>query len=142
MSPLDNTLHFRTNMDPRRARDPRLARADPRMQQRPQSGSPLNAQPPPPPPSFPPQGAGSSMPSYPSASAPPPLAMPYSTTPASNQQLNEEAQDAAAMLQHPAPSTTPRPYKARPLFCVVCASNQVCDTHVPRAPAGAHCSSE
>lgn len=139
-------------MDPRRARDPRLARADPR--QRPHSGSPFNA--------LPPQQAGQYVLPYsangispypqqgpsapnsaiagPSYSAAPPQAHPpqqYSSSPASNQQLKEEAQGADSI---PPALFTPRTnsqqlqqstaqsniYRAKPLFCVVCASNQVC----------------
>ena len=90
-------------MDPRRARDPRLARADPRLQ-RVQSGSPV--------------------------STPPPL---YNST----EQWSENGTETSATQQltqtpeaqndHPQSQGTPfQPgYKPRPLFCVVCASNQV-----------------
>ncbi|KAJ7638726.1 phosphoprotein phosphatase [Roridomyces roridus] len=69
-------------MDPRRARDPRLARADPRLQ-RVQRETPPAATPTPPPPAF----------------------------------------ENGAMSQTPVPDAQPA-YKQRPLFCVVCASNQ------------------
>ncbi|KAJ3558660.1 hypothetical protein NM688_g795 [Phlebia brevispora] len=119
-------------MDPRRARDPRLARADPRMQQRPQSGLPLNAPPAQPAPSFPSQGTGSNVSGYTPPSTVPPPSMPYSTTPASNQQLKEEAQDAATLAQHTSTPPASRPYKQRPLFCV----NRSMEGHYVLAKAG------
>ena len=76
-------------MDPRKARDPRLARADPR----------LNHQQPPP-------------------AAPP---------------VWDDTSVAAAQQVAPTTDVTnlqPK-YKPRPLFCVVCASNQVCLLHPP-----------
>lgn len=135
-------------MDPRRARDPRLARADPR--QRPHSGSPFNGPPSQQPGQYgPPPATNGAVPypqhgspaSYPLVSGPsfapsqpqPYLPPQYSSSVASNQQLKDEAQTANS-LPPPmamAPSTSQQPgsqlnvYKARPLFCVVCASNQV-----------------
>ncbi|KAI0347030.1 Ssu72-domain-containing protein [Trametopsis cervina] len=131
-------------MDPRRARDPRLARADPR---RPQPGPTYNAPPQQASPSYPPpdgqvlqsyqMNAQQSYPSTSYAPGPPTYYPPqqYSSGPASNQQLQDEAQGASTL---PPPtaigrSTSQGPqqsspqgtaYKARPLFCVVCASNQ------------------
>ena len=89
-------------MDPRRARDPRLARADPRVQ-RVQLGSPV--------------------------STPPPL---YNS-PQAPEQWMENGTNVPATQQAPhiqndqqqSQSTPQSGYKPRPLFCVVCASNQV-----------------
>lgn len=83
-------------MDPRRARDPRLARADPRLQQQATSSTPPNAPPP-----------------------------PRNTTPSQN----HNTPPPPPSQQHSTPSSeTPETYKERPLFCVVCANNQVCRT--------------
>ncbi|KZT13164.1 Ssu72-domain-containing protein [Laetiporus sulphureus 93-53] len=104
-------------MDPRRARDPRLARAsDPRLQ-RMQSNPPAHAQPPPQAPIPYPQGIPSNLPPYPTATPP-----QYPGGALSNQQLAEEARGAAS-IPKPQPPKPPI-YKPRPLFCVVCASNQ------------------
>jgi len=88
-------------MDPRRARDPRLARADPRLQ-RVSSGSPA-----------PPAPQQQSWPPADSHAAP--QQVQYQASPDVNSNT-------------PAPSTNEAPassiYKPRPLFCVVCASNQ------------------
>ncbi|KAJ3484432.1 hypothetical protein NLI96_g5655 [Meripilus lineatus] len=110
-------------MDPRRARDPRLARADPRLQ-RPHSNSPAPPSHAPTPPQqppyqqqgYPPQASGSNYPPFATATPPP----QYSSGPASNQQLAQEAQEASSIP----PPTQPSIYKPRPLFCIVCASNQ------------------
>lgn len=91
-------------MDPRRARDPRLARG---QQQRQTSDSPA-------PPNFPPQ----SQPQHAEYNAPGPSApTPPQPFAAATSQL----------MTAPSTSTPAAPgaYKARPLFCVVCASNQV-----------------
>ncbi|KAI0723458.1 Ssu72-domain-containing protein [Earliella scabrosa] len=60
-------------------------------------------------------------PPAPSNYTPYPTAAPpqYPGHDASNQQLAQEAQGASTI-----PQSTPSPYKPRPLFCVVCASNQ------------------
>lgn len=79
-------------MDPRRARDPRLVRADPRLQ-RAQPGSPV--------------------------STPPPL-YNFSQPP---EQWIENGTNAQQSLSQPQ-SDQQQSYKPRPLFCVVCASNQ------------------
>jgi RNA polymerase II subunit A C-terminal domain phosphatase SSU72 len=90
-------------MDPRRARDPRLARTDPRLQ-RVQSGSP----------------AGASQSQHHSTengvqnhSTPPPI--PQANLPITPHQDGQQPQG-----QSPPPG-----HKTQPLFCVVCASNQV-----------------
>ncbi|KAI0921947.1 hypothetical protein AcW1_004209 [Taiwanofungus camphoratus] len=107
-------------MDPRRARDPRLARTDPRLQ-RSQSGTPSGPQPAQAQSSFPSYGSLSTVPPYPTATP-----QQYPAAAVSNQQLTEEARGAAALSQPSQPSQNQQPsiYKPRPLFCVVCASNQ------------------
>lgn len=95
-------------MDPRRARDPRLARADPRLQQVP-SGSPA--------PTPSPQQLGqqwSPMNGYDLA--------PSSQSPA---QLSGYPLDGTGQSSLPLDSQIGPTPKERPLFCVVCASNQV-----------------
>lgn len=125
---------FTHPMDPRRARDPRLTRTDPRLQrQHGQPGPSYNA-PPPPYPNYPPQGHGNGGLSYVPPQAPQ-MQQQYSSGPVSNHQLREEAEGASSL---PPPATASQPqtqpateiktkqiYKPRPLFCVVCASNQV-----------------
>ena len=124
------------NMDPRRARDPRLARQDPRLQQQQRSHSHTpTGQPPqslphqtlphqafPDPPSLQASTSQGFQPPVPSNYPPYPTATPpqYPGHDASNQQLTQEAQLATAP-----PPEQPSGYKQRPLFCVVCASNQV-----------------
>jgi len=93
-------------MDPRRARDPRLARVDPRLQQVQADSNSSATLTPPTPPTF------DSLSNYQiengNLNSPPPQSM---------------SQPPAAQ---PSASSTPNsPYKPRPLFCVVCASNQV-----------------
>jgi hypothetical protein len=113
-------------MDPRRTRDPRLARAqaaDPRLQ-RPASHSPA---PPPPPPHS----------NYYNNGGPGPASASHTPTNSTPPQPFVQAGDTVVnQLQYtnaPAPSYLPGAtetsevtrYKQRPLFCVVCASNQV-----------------
>ncbi|KAI0637735.1 Ssu72-like protein-domain-containing protein [Trametes polyzona] len=105
-------------MDPRRARDPRLARQDPRLQQRSQSGTPSGPPPQGPPyqgyqyqqqPPQAPQLQASTSQGYPPPEAQGAASLPHDST---SLQSHEQS--------HP-PSSG---YKPRPLFCVVCASNQ------------------
>ncbi|KAI6119430.1 phosphoprotein phosphatase [Pisolithus croceorrhizus] len=94
-------------MDPRRARDPRLSRADPRIQ-RLASGSPA-----------PPQQIQSSAPWPPSE----PYASAHQISQPSNQQAASSTGGNSMMpfgVEKPPISV----YKPRTLFCVVCASNQ------------------
>lgn len=106
-------------MDPRRARDPRLARADPRLQ-RPQSGSPAPTPPPPPTAAtqFQPNWVENGVPNY---STPPPPQPSPQVTPYQQDIQQGQVVTTAPLQPQPSPST----YKQRPLFCVVCASNQV-----------------
>ncbi|PAV20796.1 phospho phosphatase [Pyrrhoderma noxium] len=103
-------------MDPRRPRDPRLARGDPRLQNRPPSNSP--------------------------APTPTPPYEAHHTPPADSSQFRSEAtkqlEGTGLGLSDAGPSSlqgrtsskeaasriTEKRYKIRPLFCVVCASNQ------------------
>ncbi|KAJ7744534.1 phosphoprotein phosphatase [Mycena maculata] len=95
-------------MDPRRARDPRLARVDPRLQ-RVQQDSPA------PTPTPPPSGIENG---YPNQATPPPALAPYQA------QADSQSSQADSRSSQPMTATTSAPYKQRPLFCVVCASNQ------------------
>ncbi|KAL4075942.1 phosphoprotein phosphatase [Scleroderma citrinum] len=96
-------------MDPRRARDPRLVRTDPRLQ-RPSSGSPA-----------PPHQPSLSTPWLPSephpSSSSQPALRPTQQQATSNIGSNSLASSSDEMLSIPT-------YKPRTLFCVVCASNQ------------------
>lgn len=108
-------------MDPRR-RDPRLqARADPRADPRLQR-QPLPPQQPPPNPAY---GFPSQPDSYNHYPVPQPVPTPEngagSTIVASSAPKPEELSGPAVEVTPPSTSG----YKARPLFCVVCASNQV-----------------
>lgn len=97
-------------MDPRRARDPRLARVDPRLQRVP-SGSPVPT-PTPPSQNNNPQFSTQWMENGTrnSAAVPPQPPSDFQEIPTS------EAQGPQIPVQPD--------YKPRPLFCVVCASNQ------------------
>ncbi|KII94738.1 hypothetical protein PLICRDRAFT_33549 [Plicaturopsis crispa FD-325 SS-3] len=105
-------------MDPRRARDPRLARADPRLQ-RTHSNSPV------PPQQQAPQAqwTENGVPGYTTTAAqetaPQTQAAPYPHYEQASAGSSHQVQQAQP---HP-PASTPM-YKPRPLFCVVCASNQ------------------
>lgn len=109
-------------MDPRRARDPRLAaRADPRLQQRQPSGSPAPAPPPPQPvPQYQNQWPENGVTNY--STPPPSLSGGVPGMPPPTTSLQLETLPHSDMQPSAGPSST---YKPRPLFCVVCASNQV-----------------
>ncbi|KAI6035284.1 phosphoprotein phosphatase [Pisolithus orientalis] len=94
-------------MDPRRARDPRLARADPRIQ-RLASGSPV-----------PPQQAQSSVPWPPSGSY---ASAQQVSRPSSRQATSSTGSSTVTISGVDKPPLSI--YKPRTLFCVVCASNQ------------------
>ncbi|THV08650.1 Ssu72-domain-containing protein [Dendrothele bispora CBS 962.96] len=89
-------------MDPRRARDPRLARVDPRLQRpQPESTTPTSTPP------------------------------PFVQTPFQNSSQDGQSDSSTSESIHHAINTENNPisqpislYKPRPLFCVVCASNQ------------------
>ncbi|THH17956.1 hypothetical protein EW146_g2950 [Bondarzewia mesenterica] len=106
-------------MDPRRARDPRLARhSDPRLQQ---SHSSAQASP-----SYP---SSSSNANYRSTSTPsvhqtPTPPQPFAQAVASASQQITPQPEQAATPQATNHDVGPPTYKPRPLFCVVCASNQ------------------
>lgn len=101
-------------MDPRRARDPRLARADPRLQ-RASSGSPV---PVPTPPQVSTQQqqqwVANGIQNYANPPIPPTQGMPY------QQPVQQPLVPAPPQVQVKPPPA----YKQRLLFCVVCASNQ------------------
>ncbi|KIL70147.1 hypothetical protein M378DRAFT_117053 [Amanita muscaria Koide BX008] len=92
-------------MDPRRVRDPRLARADPRLQ-RVSSGTPVV-------PNHTPQETHDHV--LENGIYTPESSMPQARRLSSQDSIHEEQS-----LNIPAPL----PYKQRPLFCIVCASNQ------------------
>jgi len=79
-------------MDPRRARDPRLVRADPRLQRIP--------------------------------SNPPPAETNYTNWSENDGTPAEPMQEDNTQESLPQNLNAPEPYRARPLFCIVCASNQ------------------
>jgi RNA polymerase II subunit A C-terminal domain phosphatase SSU72 len=93
-------------MDPRRPRDPRLARADPRLQSG--SSTPSVSQP----------QTENGASNY---STPPPTSTLASSPDALSQNVGQPT-TASVSSEKSAPQSS---YKPRPLFCVVCASNQV-----------------
>lgn len=102
-------------MDPRRARDPRLARADPRLQQpqpqqQQQSHTPI------------PNNGINSNPGSHSVTPPQPFVTAIATV---SSQILPPADASTSALTQPLNSHSPASLKTRPLFCVVCASNQV-----------------
>jgi RNA polymerase II subunit A C-terminal domain phosphatase SSU72 len=103
-------------MDPRRARDPRLARADPRLQ-RPRSGSPAPMPTPPQVPTqYQQQWAENGVQNYAAPQITQGQSMPYEQP---VQQLPSGSAPPPIQIK------SALAYKQRLLFCVVCASNQV-----------------
>ncbi|KAF8271725.1 phosphoprotein phosphatase [Lactarius quietus] len=98
-------------MDPRRVRDPRLARVDPRLQQQ-QQRQQLHT---------PPSNGITSNPGSHSVTPPQPFVTAVATM---SSQIPPPTDSSAPTLTQPQnPSFAPS-FKTRPLFCVVCASNQ------------------
>ncbi|KAI0285091.1 Ssu72-like protein-domain-containing protein [Russula aff. rugulosa BPL654] len=103
-------------MDPRRARDPRLARADPRLQQpQPQQQQHQQLHTP-----IPNNGINSNPGSH-SVTPPQPFVTAMATV---SSQILTTADASTSALTQPLNSHSPASFKTRPLFCVVCASNQ------------------
>ncbi|KAG0709534.1 phosphoprotein phosphatase [Suillus ampliporus] len=101
-------------MDPRRARDPRLARVDPRLQRVP-SALPTPS----------PQQQSGSVQGATQWSANGAYTTPLSMVPAVPvQQVDTASENAIAGPSTPTNNMGSSAYKPRPLFCVVCASNQ------------------
>lgn len=94
-------------MDPRKARDPRFGRVDPRLQ-RVDAGTPTQT----------PPLIGDGDASTNSFPLDPALQAQSSSFPHENQQPQTQPPGQSSSSQSAA-------YKSRPLFCVVCASNQV-----------------
>ncbi|KAI0303079.1 Ssu72-like protein-domain-containing protein [Russula brevipes] len=105
-------------MDPRRARDPRLARADPRLQQ-PQPQQPQQQRQPILAP-IPNNGINSNPGSH-SVTPPQPFVTAIATV---SSQIPPPADPSTSALTHSPETPSPARFNTRPLFCVVCASNQ------------------
>ena len=113
-----------TNMDPRRARDPRLAaRADLRLQQPQPHQQQLHQQLPT---SFPNNGVNSNPGSH-SVTPPQPFVSAMATV---SSQIPTAADASTSALTQPMDLHSPASLKTRPLFCVVCASNQVSGSNI------------
>jgi len=106
-------------MDPRRARDPRLARAgtDPRLQQPQPQQQPLRQQLPAP---IPNNGINSNPGSH-SITPPQPFVNAIATV---SSQIPQASDASTSVSTQPPDTRSPACFKTRPLFCVVCASNQ------------------
>jgi len=111
---------FSTGMDPRRARDPRLARTgtDPRLQQPQPQQQPLRQQLPAP---IPNNGINSNPGSH-SITPPQPFVNAIATV---SSQIPQAADASTSASMQPLDTHSLAGFKTRPLFCVVCASNQV-----------------
>ena len=107
-------------MDPRRARDPRLARTgtDPRLQQPQPQQQPLRQQLPTP---IPNNGINSNPGSH-SITPPQPFVNAIATV---SSQIPQAANASTSASTQPPDTPSPPGFKTRPIFCVVCASNQV-----------------
>ena len=108
---LTTHLSIASGMDPRRVRDPRLARADPRLQQQqPRQQLPtLN------------NGVTSNPGSH-SVTPPQPFVNAVATM---SSQIPPATDMSVPTLTQPQNTHVAPSFKTRPLFCVVCASNQV-----------------
>ena len=118
---LTTSSQFRsTGMDPRRARDPRLARTgtDPRLQQPQPQQQPLRQQLPAP---IPNNGINSNPGSH-SITPPQPFVNAIATV---SSQIPQASDVSTSVSTQPPDTPSPACFKTRPLFCVVCASNQV-----------------
>ncbi|KAI0254227.1 Ssu72-like protein-domain-containing protein [Lactifluus subvellereus] len=100
-------------MDPRRARDPRIARTDPRQQQPQQLRQQLHTP-------TPNNGINSNPGSH-SVTPPQPFVTAMATM---SSQVPPAADASTSALSHPPNLPSAPAFKTRPLFCVVCASNQ------------------
>ena len=110
-------------MDPRRARDPRLVRTDPRLQQpQPQQQQQQQLRQPLPTPT--PNNGINSAPGSHSITPPQPFVTAIATVSSQIPQAADTSTSTSA-LTHPPDTPSPPSFKTRPLFCVVCASNQV-----------------
>ena len=107
-------------MDPRRARDPRLARTgtDPRLQQPQPQQQPLRQQLPTP---IPNNGINSNPGSH-SITPPQPFVNAIANV---SSQIPQAVDASASASMQPSDTPSPAGFKTRPIFCVVCASNQV-----------------
>ncbi|KAG1874532.1 phosphoprotein phosphatase [Suillus subalutaceus] len=101
-------------MDPRRARDPRLARVDPRLQRGPSALSAPSPQ----------QQSGSGQGATQWTANGAYMASQSMVPNALVQQADTASENAIAGPSTPANNVESSAYKPRPLFCVVCASNQ------------------
>ncbi|KAF8192497.1 phosphoprotein phosphatase [Pholiota molesta] len=109
-------------MDPRRARDPRLGRVDPRLQNT--QGQPTSVPTPPPASHNLPQVTSQKPPQWDENGA---VSVPPSAQPTPQPQSIASNSSTSQALQTASTSTsseTTTIYKPRTLFCVVCASNQ------------------
>jgi RNA polymerase II subunit A C-terminal domain phosphatase SSU72 len=97
-------------MDPRRTRDPRLARTDPRQQQHQQLHTPT------------PNNGINSNPGSHSITPPQPFVSAMATV---SSQVPSAAEASTSALTHSMNPPSAPGLKTRPMFCVVCASNQV-----------------
>ena len=107
-------------MDPRRARDPRLARADPRLQQPQQQQQQQQQRQQLLTPS--PNNGSHSNPESHSITPPQPFANAIATV---SSQIPPAADASTSASTHALETPSPTSFKTKPLFCVVCASNQV-----------------
>lgn len=105
---------YTASMDPRRARDPRIARTDPRQQQPQQLRQQLHTP-------TPNNGINSNPGSH-SVTPPQPFVTAMATV---SSQVPPAADASTSALSHPPNLSSAPTFKTRPLFCVVCASNQV-----------------